>query len=175
MDSGRVRIGKSRRIMVVAGYRPRYRYRKICLVTCYSATRTVVCRAVRWQRGPPACGPCTDRGLSSNGTENLHRARPHASSMPVAPGSRSGRSSPRATMSGIVPMSGDRRDPDARTVWRFPRRRRPPRRPCVTPSVAPLPKRFPSAGLCVGRHSEPSERGRRRGGEWRGVAGVGSG
>ncbi len=42
------------------------------------------------------------RGSSSNGTENLHKARFQGSSMPVAPGSRSGRSSPRATVSGIV-------------------------------------------------------------------------
>ena len=42
------------------------------------------------------------RGLSSNGTENLHKARLQASSMPVTLGSRSGRSSPRATMSGMV-------------------------------------------------------------------------
>lgn len=41
-------------------------------------------------------------GLSSNGTENLHKARLQASSMPVTLGSRSGRSSPRATMSGMV-------------------------------------------------------------------------
>ena len=42
------------------------------------------------------------RGVSSNGTENLHKARLQASSMPVTLGSRSGRSSPRATMSGMV-------------------------------------------------------------------------
>ena len=42
------------------------------------------------------------RGLSSNGTENLHKAHLQASSIPTAPGSRSGRSSPRATMSGMV-------------------------------------------------------------------------
>ena len=41
------------------------------------------------------------RGLSSNGTENLHKGL-QASSIPVAPGSRSGLNSPRATMSGMV-------------------------------------------------------------------------
>jgi len=44
----------------------------------------------------------TIRGLSSNRTENLHKGYCHASSMPTALGSRNGRSSPRATMSGMV-------------------------------------------------------------------------
>ena len=42
------------------------------------------------------------RGLSSNGTENLHKDLGHASSIPMAFGSRSGLSSPRATVSGSV-------------------------------------------------------------------------
>ncbi len=42
------------------------------------------------------------RGLSSNGPENLHKGLDHAPSMPIAFGSRSGLSSPRATMSGSV-------------------------------------------------------------------------
>src|SRR3546814_11026101 len=64
-----------------------------------------------------------------------------------------------------------RQDRASPKVWRFPRRQRPPRRPCGIPSVAPPPSQLPSVGPCEDRHSEVSERERRRGDGWRGVVG----